>query len=65
MTETEPKVADAGRYPIGRAAELLGVSRSTMRRWVDSGRISCGWSKVNCKKFITGAELKRVWAESY
>lgn len=65
MRETEPQVADSGRYPVGRAAELLGVSRSTITRWVTSGRINCGWNRVNCKKFITGAEIKRVWREQY
>lgn len=65
MRETEPQVTDAGRYPVGRAAELLGVSRSTITRWVTSGRINCGWNRVNCKKFITGAEIKRVWREQY
>jgi molybdopterin-binding protein len=29
-------------YRIGEAAELLGVSTDTMRRWVDSGRLVAG-----------------------
>lgn len=29
-------------YRIGSAAELLGVSPDTLRRWVDAGRVSAG-----------------------
>lgn len=30
------------RFRIGEAAQLLGVSPDTMRRWVDSGRLVAG-----------------------
>jgi len=31
-----------GSFRIGEAAELLGVSPDTVRRWIDSGRIAAG-----------------------
>lgn len=65
MTNNEPDVRDNGRYPVGEAAALLGVARSTLRRWINEGLIDVGFRKITCKKFITGSELKRVWREQY
>lgn len=62
MTATEPNVALTGRYPIGEAAELLGVHRNTLRRWADAGEIKCGNRRVGrMSKFFLGSELLRFW----
>lgn len=48
-------------YRIAEAAELLGVSDDTMRRWVDSGRVAS--AKADGRTVVPGADLAAL-AES-
>jgi molybdopterin-binding protein len=43
-------------FRIGQAAELLGVSTDTVRRWVDSGRLPAARS-VGGQRAIAGTDL--------
>ena len=52
---------DPARYRISEAAEILGVSDDTLRRWIDQGRITA--SQSNGRSTIEGTELA-VLAES-
>lgn len=48
------------RYRIAEAAELLGVSDDTVRRWVDSGRVAA--EQVEGRTAIPGADLAALAA---
>lgn len=62
LTSTEPNVTPKGRYPIGMAAELLGISRNTLRRYTEKGMIKCGFRKTaRPLRFYTGSEIIRFW----
>src|SRR4051794_40463808 len=49
-------------YKIGQAAELLGVSVDTVRRWADSGRLKVARSSGG-QRLIDGADLARFAIE--
>lgn len=46
------------RYKIGEAAQLLGVSPDTVRRWADAGRLGSE-RKQGERRSIDGADLAR------
>ena len=48
-------------FTVGQAAELLGVSPDTVRRWVDSGQISAAASEGGRRR-VDGAALARFAA---
>jgi molybdopterin-binding protein len=49
-------------YRVGRAAELLGVSADTVRRWADSGRLVA--RREGGERVIEGADLARLLTET-
>ena len=63
MTSIQPDIPDAGRYSVKQTASILGVSRDTIYDACSKGRIKFGTLKFNSRRFITGAEIKRVWKD--
>ena len=49
-------------YRVGRAAELLGVSPDTVRRWADTGRLAA--RREGGERVIDGADLARLLTET-
>jgi molybdopterin-binding protein len=49
-------------YRIGQAAELLGVSADTMRRWADAGRVKTELGPGG-RRLVDGADLARLAVE--
>lgn len=49
-------------FRIGQAAELLGVSVDTVRRWADGGRLATTRTEGG-QRLVEGADLARLAAE--
>jgi len=50
------------KYRVGQAAELLGVSVDTMRRWAGAGRITVT-TGPDGRKYFDGADLAKLAVE--
>ena len=61
MTNIEPKVADAGRYTMTETCKALGIHRNTLRRWLQAGKMKVKFRRIDNRKVIEGAEIKRAW----
>ena len=64
MVNEEPKVIPSARYELREAAEILGVSPTTLSKWTNEGKIKYGIKKVNGRRFWLGSELLRAWRMS-
>jgi molybdopterin-binding protein len=50
------------QYRISQAAELLGVSADTVRRWADAGRVKATQGSAG-RRYVDGADLARLAVE--
>jgi len=61
MTNSKPDVQAEGRYSIREVTEILGISRSTLRRYTDNGIVKCGRRRTNGRPFYTGRAVIQLW----
>jgi len=62
LTPLERYLVDMAEYRIGQAAELLGVSPDTVRRWADAGRVMTT-VRAGGRRYVDGADLARLSME--
>ena len=41
--------------------KVLGIHRNTLRRWLQAGKIKVKFRRIDNRKVIEGAEIKRAW----
>ncbi len=41
--------------------KALGIHRNTLRRWVQAGKMKVKFRRIDNRKVIDGAEIKRAW----
>lgn len=56
-----PSIAVRGRYSVTETAKVMGVDRSTIRRWIECGKMRCGYRQCNKRRFVTGEEIQRFF----
>jgi diguanylate cyclase (GGDEF)-like protein/excisionase family DNA binding protein len=63
LTGPEPAAAGGVTVTLGEAADALGISTSTVRRWADTGRIQVVRTSGGHRRFPV-SELRRLAAEA-
>ncbi len=61
MKPNMPKIDPNGRYTVGQTAELLGVNRTTIWRWVKAGKLHPYVSRVNDRIRFKGQDILYLW----
>lgn len=65
MTEFLPNINPLGNYPIGRAAQMLGIDRSTLRRYARTGRVKFSLRSDNCRMYFKGRDLIKLYNTTF
>lgn len=66
FVNTDPiNISDRSRYSSKQAAQLLKISRSTLKKYTDLGDIKCEFYKHNGRRFYTGYDIKKFWKAKY
>ena len=65
MIGENPVVQSNGRYRPKETAEMFGVSRRTLERWVHRGYIRRDYTALEGKPVFLGKEILRWWEKKY
>ena len=63
MVTEQPRVSPTARYTVNQTFALLGISRRTLYRATDAGKIRCGYRKADMRRFYKGCEITRFWIQ--
>lgn len=64
MRGERPQVQRDGRYRPGDTAKMLGVSRRTLERWVEAGKIQRRYT-VECRPVFLGRDILALWDKMF
>ena len=64
LTMTRPAVEPGRRYAIKDACKLLGISRTTLRKWTNNGLIQAKVHPADGHLFYLGEEITRFWNQT-
>ena len=60
MTPIRPNIDYTGSYTVTQASALLGIDRSTLRRYESAGYVVAHLNKLGRRKY-SGRELLKLW----
>lgn len=64
MTPVRPNIDYTGSYTVTQASALLGIDRSTLRRYESAGYIVAHCNSFGRRKY-SGRELIKLWKLNY
>lgn len=64
MTNDRPNINALSSYGVTKAAELLGISRQTLRRYEAAGLVPMRLNKMGQRRY-SGAVLLKLWQMYY
>lgn len=65
LNSTTPPIDPNGRYSVTEAANLLGIHRCTIWRWVRQGILHPYVSKTNSRTRFKGKDLLALWQAEF
>ena len=61
LTPNPPEVNLEGRYSVTETASALSLSKTTVRKYINSGELKCQVHSITGKKYVMGNEIMAFW----